>query len=157
LGGHVIRADSPTQLDNASIDAMSSYVGSCLCGAVGLKVLGSIEGIIHCHCSRCRKSSGTAFATNGFVQSSGLEITRGEHCIGSYEVAPGRRRHFCGTCASPLFSSNAADPGRLRLRLGILDSDIVERPICHNFVSSRASWEALETSLPCYDGHEPGR
>jgi hypothetical protein len=136
---------------------MSSYLGSCLCGAVGLKVQGGIEAIIHCHCSRCRKSSGTAFATNGFIRSSGLEITRGAHCIRAYEVAPGRSRHFCGTCASPLYSSNAKDPGRLRLRLGILDSDIEERPISHNYVSSRASWEVLETSLPFHDGHEPGR
>ncbi|MDC8772621.1 GFA family protein [Roseateles albus] len=136
---------------------MSPYLGTCLCGAVALEIQGGIEAIIHCHCSKCRKASGTAFATNGFIRSGGLKITRGEQNIRSYEGAPGRSRHFCGICASPLFSSNSADPDRLRLRLGILDSDIVERPISHNFVSSKASWEEMDAELPRYDGHEPGR
>jgi hypothetical protein len=136
---------------------MHSYFGSCLCGAVKLEIAGGIASIIHCHCSRCRKSSGTAFATNGFIATHGLRILAGEQGIRYYEIAPGRRRHFCATCASPLYSSNADDAGRLRLRLGILDSDISERPLSHNFVSSRASWEELDAELPCYDGHEPGR
>ncbi|MCV2368417.1 GFA family protein [Roseateles oligotrophus] len=136
---------------------MNSYLATCLCGAVALEIQGGIEAIIHCHCSKCRKSSGTAFATNGYIRSAGLRITRGEQSIRGYEVTAGRSRHFCGVCASPLFSSNAADPDRLRLRLGILDSDISERPISHNFVSSKASWEELDAELPRYDGHEPGR
>jgi len=136
---------------------MSPYLASCLCGAVALEIQGGIESIIHCHCSRCRKASGSAFATNGFIQRSGLRITQGEASMRSYEGKPGRLRHFCGVCASPLFSSNQADPERLRLRLGSLDSDISERPISHNFVSSRACWEDLDARLPRYEGCEPGR
>ena len=51
------------------------YTGSCLCGEVNIEVSGSITSIIHCHChchchcSLCRKNSGTAFATNGFVNT----------------------------------------------------------------------------------------
>ncbi|MDT9000288.1 GFA family protein [Paucibacter sp. APW11] len=136
---------------------MPHYLASCLCGAVALEISGGIDAIIHCHCSRCRKSSGTAYATNGFISRSGLRISQGEDCIRSYEVKAGRLRHFCGICASPLFSSNRDDPERLRLRLGILDSDITERPISHNFVSSRACWDELDAALPRYDGSEPGR
>jgi len=133
------------------------YIGSCLCNAVEFEVHGGIADIIHCHCSKCRKSSGTAYATNGFVSSSGLRITKGHGHIRSFEASPGRRRHFCQICASPLYSSNERDPDRLRLRLGVLDSEISERPISHNFVSSRASWDELDAPLPRYDGHEPGR
>lgn len=43
------------------------------------------------------------------------------------------------------------------LRLGILDSAITERPISHNFVSSRASWDNLDADLPRYNGYEPNR
>lgn len=136
---------------------MLPYRASCLCGAVALEIHGGIDAIIHCHCSRCRKSSGTAYATNGFIRRSGLRITHGEAQVRSYEVKPGRLRHFCGVCASPLFSSNRDDPERLRLRLGILDSDILERPLSHNFVSSRACWDDLDAALPRYDGSEPGR
>lgn len=135
----------------------SPYSGSCLCGGIAIEVHGGIRSIIHCHCSRCRKSSGTAFATNGFVDRDGLRIVHGAELLREYTMSSGRARHFCGVCASPVYSSNPADPGRVRLRLGILDSDIEERPISHNFVSSRACWEDLDADLPRYDGHEPGR
>lgn len=133
------------------------YVGKCLCGKVNLKVNGEISDIIHCHCSLCRKNSGTAYATNGFVNTADFEITSGSDCLTTFSFKPGRNRHFCSQCGSPVYSSNAQDPTRLRLRLGILDSDIVERPISHNFVSSKANWEDLDEELPRYDAFEPSR
>lgn len=133
------------------------YHGSCLCGKVTLEIYGPIESIIHCHCSMCRKNSGTAYATNGFVAVNDLVIKTGEEFINTYETSPGKKRHFCRNCASPVFSSNAQAPERVRLRLGILDSDIVERPISHNFVSSKPNWDDLDADLPRYDGYEPSR
>lgn len=133
------------------------YEASCLCGQIQLSINGPITDIIHCHCSLCRKSSGTAFATNGFVSFKDLVIKQGKELIKSYEVKPGKRRHFCEQCASPLYSTNESDLSRVRLRLGILDSVITERPISHNFVSSKADWDSLNDVLPLYDGHEPTR
>ena len=133
------------------------YSGSCLCGGITLEISGVIDSIIHCHCSKCRKSSGTAYATNGFVALTELKITAGEQLLASFESAPGKLRHFCKICASPIFSSNVADPERIRLRLGILDSPIAERPISHNFVSSKANWDDLDVQLPRSDSYEVGR
>jgi hypothetical protein len=133
------------------------YFGSCLCGTVRVEILGGVSSIIHCHCSRCRKSSGTAYATNGFVAADGFTILQGADAVNAYQTAPGRKKHFCRLCGSPLYSSNAADASRYRLRLGMLDSSIAERPISHNFVSSAACWENLDANLPRYDSHEPGR
>ena len=128
------------------------YKGSCLCGQVKIEVTGPIESIIHCHCSKCRKNSGTAFATNGFVSSQHFKLVKGEEELGKFEAAPGKFRYFCSVCASPVYSANEATPGHVRLRLGILDSDITERPVSHNFVSSKANWEDLDGQLPRYDG-----
>lgn len=133
------------------------YSASCLCKSVKLTIKGSIFNIIHCHCSLCRKSSGTAYATNGFVNAADLDIVEGADCISAYEVKPGKKRHFCRQCASPLYSSNASNPSKLRLRLGILDSDIEERPISHNFVPSKANWDTFDQPLPQYEKHEPSR
>ena len=72
-------------------------------------------------------------------------------------MKPGRNRHFCKNCGSPVYSSNEDDPSRLRIRLGILDGDIAERPMSHNFVSSKANWEDLDAELPRYEGVEPSR
>ena len=133
------------------------YEGSCLCGHVRFTVTGGIRSIVHCHCSLCRKSSGTAFATNGFVELRGFCVTTGQERLASYEHRPGKRRHFCGSCGSPIYSDNANDPGRIRVRLGVIDSDITERPVSHNFVSSRACWDDLDAELPRSDAYEAGR
>ncbi|WP_245595747.1 GFA family protein [Marinomonas ushuaiensis] len=122
-----------------------------------IKIKGEISDIIHCHCSLCRKNSGTAFATNGFINSSEFEITSGENNLSTFSFKPGRNRHFCTSCGSPVYSSNEQDPNRYRIRLGILDTDIIERPISHNFVSSKANWEELDVQLPRYDSFEPSR
>ncbi len=133
------------------------YKGGCLCGAVKVELTGSIESIIHCHCSLCRKNSGTAYATNGFVNASEFRVIDPNHNLATFEFKPGKCRHFCKTCGSPVYSSNVDNPGKLRLRLGILDTDITERPISHNFVSSKANWDDLDANLPRYHGFEPSR
>ena len=133
------------------------YVGKCLCGDVEISVKGEIGDIIHCHCSLCRKNSGTAFATNGFINAAEFEITSGKDSLSTFSFKPGRNRHFCRRCGSPVYSSNEQDPTRFRIRLGMLDSDISERPISHNFVSSKANWEELDAKLPRYDAFEPSR
>lgn len=140
---------------NQRVDYM--YLGQCLCGTINLKISGAISDIIHCHCSLCRKNSGSAFATNGFINTADFEITSGEAFLTTFAFKPGRNRHFCSKCGSPVFSSNEQDPTRLRLRLGIVDSDISERPSSHNFVSSKANWEDLDENLPRYDAFEPSR
>ncbi|WP_440053084.1 GFA family protein [Pseudoalteromonas sp. T1lg65] len=133
------------------------YQASCLCQSVKVEILGPITDIIHCHCSLCRKSTGTAYATNGFVATSDCIVTEGERELGEFEFKPGRKRHFCKRCASPIYSSNSDDPSRVRLRLGILDSAIAERPMSHNFVASKANWEEMDAALPRYDEFEPTR
>ncbi|UJF21543.1 GFA family protein [Shewanella sp. OMA3-2] len=133
------------------------YQGKCLCGEVKITIKGEISDIIHCHCSLCRKNSGTAFATNGFINAADFEIVSGKNSLSIFSFKPGRNRHFCSHCGSPVYSSNEQDPQRYRIRLGILDTDISERPISHNFVSSKANWEDLDAQLPRYDAFEPGR
>lgn len=131
--------------------------GRCLCGAIAVEINGEISDIIHCHCSLCRKSSGTAYATNGFINSSEFSITQGQALLSSYEVKPGKERHFCSRCGSPIYSSNSENPQKLRIRLGLIDTPIEARPLSHNFVSSKATWDNLDDTLPRYDGFEPSR
>lgn len=133
------------------------YHGSCLCGAIKVELTGSIDDIIHCHCSLCRKNSGTAYATNGFINTDEFRVIDPHNKLTAFEFKPGKKRHFCSVCASPIYSSNADNPCQLRIRLGILDSDIVERPLSHNFVSSKANWDDLDAPLPRYDSFEPAR
>jgi hypothetical protein len=133
------------------------YTGACLCGAVRFEIHGGIRNIVKCHCSRCRRAQGSAFATNGIVAAKGFVFVSGEDNLTGYQSTPGQVKYFCRTCGSPVLSRSEAHPEQVRVRLGTVESDIVERPMAHIFVSSKANWDEICDELPQYDAEEPGR
>lgn len=136
---------------------MSLYTGGCLCGAVRFEIAGPIHNIVYCHCSRCRKAQGSAFAANGIVRARDFRLVAGEDRLTGYESSPGQTKYFCGTCGSPILSRSQARPGQVRVRLGSIDSDIAERPMAHIFATSKANWEDICGDLPQYEAYEPAR
>ncbi len=133
------------------------YQGACLCGRVRFTINGAIRNIVYCHCSQCRKAQGSAFASNGIVAAADFDILTGADNLTAYESSPGQTRYFCRDCGSPLLSRNTARPEQVRVRLGTLESDIVERPMAHIFSTSKAVWEDICGDLPQYEQYEPGR
>jgi len=133
---------------------MQMYKGSCLCGAVTFAINGPIEEIVMCHCSQCRKAQGSAYATNGMVDEADFSMHGGENLTG-FESAPGNVKYFCRVCGSPMLNRSVKRPGKIRIRLGTVESEISERPIAHIFASSKASWEQICDDVPQYDGYIP--
>ena len=133
------------------------YKGGCLCGTVKFEITGTIRDIVYCHCSKCRKAQGSAFAVNGNVNSGEFHIRTGEARLGAYESSPGQKKYFCSGCGSPIMSRNEKHPNKVRVRLGAIDSEIIERPQAHIFVDSSASWDNSCDDLPHYDGYVPIR
>jgi len=130
------------------------YKGGCLCGKISFEISGEIQDIIYCHCSQCRKAQGSAFATNGNVDKDNFRFVSGENDLTGYESTPGQTKYFCKYCGSPMLSKSKSNPSKVRVRLGTIESDIIERPEAHIFVSSKANWEEMEGDLPQYDSYE---
>ena len=118
------------------------YKGSCLCGGIRFQINGAIDDIIHCHCSLCRKGQGGAFASNGVVKLDDFTLLSGIKLLHGYQYTPEYTRYFCRNCGSPIYSVKKTLPGSLRIRLGVIESDIVERPCAHIFVASKANWDS---------------
>lgn len=137
--------------------ATDTYIGGCLCGSVRFEIKGPIRSIVYCHCSQCRKAQGSAFATNGVVSTADFDIVSGADSLTGYESTPGQTKYFCKICGSPILSKTESKPEQVRVRLGTIDSDIVERPMAHIFATSKANWEEIADGLPQYEGYEPGR
>ena len=55
--------------------------GSCLCNAVRYEIHGELGPIVMCHCSRCRKANGSAFATNASVSTSAFHLVQGQEAL----------------------------------------------------------------------------
>lgn len=127
------------------------YTGRCLCGSVHYEVTGEISNIVFCHCSQCRKAQGSAYATNGNVHKQNFRFCQGEDLLTAYATAPGRTKYFCSRCGSPVISIIDSNPDYVRIRLGLLENDIKEKPTCHIFVGSKANWDNIVDDLPQFD------
>lgn len=58
----------------------STIHGSCLCGEVTFEVDPPFHKMVHCHCSRCRKATGTGHATNlGRSRATQVADRRGQY------------------------------------------------------------------------------
>ncbi len=126
--------------------------GQCLCGAVKFRISGEFESFFLCHCSRCRKDSGSAHSANLFSSTAKLIWISGEVKIKTFRL-PGSRhmKSFCATCGSALPVSQP-EVGLLVVPAGSLDSPIDIRPNAHICCSSRADWDNDLTSIPRIDG-----
>lgn len=122
--------------------------GSCLCGAVRYEVTGALGPVALCHCSMCRKASGSAFASNASVARDDFRLVSGGESLERYESSPGKWRSFCRVCGSPIFAEDPAMPDHVRIRLGLLDDDPEARPSFHYAVNFKAPWWEITDELP---------
>ena len=127
--------------------------GSCLCGGVRFEVTEPFVRAGRCHCSRCRKHSGTFGETQARVPRSGFRLLAGEELLRVYRAAPdAATKVFCSVCGSSLFGSGWPDGDELAIRMGAFDDDPGIRPQYHTFVASRAAWDDLpDDGLPRFD------
>ncbi len=124
------------------------HTGSCFCHAVTYEIEGDLGRTYYCHCSRCRKLSGSAFSANAVVSPSQLRFTRGEDLLASFTDQNGVDRTFCSRCGSHLLVSQGTE---MRLRLGSLDTSLGGSLQMHIFVASKADWFHIHDDLPRYD------
>jgi hypothetical protein len=126
--------------------------GSCLCGAVQYEVTGEAQRFYHCHCQRCRKSTGTGHASNLFISpQTSLTWLKGEALLSRYKVPDAERFYscFCQQCGSPMPRVVPELDGVL-IGAGSLDSDSPLPAQARIFWGSRAEW-SCEDDLPVFD------
>jgi hypothetical protein len=124
------------------------YKGSCLCGGIRYVIDGQLGDFGYCHCTSCRKASGSAHAANSPVDRADFQLLSGAQMLREFESSPGKFRAFCGTCGSPIYAYLETTRDVLRLRLGSLDTPFAKQPRAHTFVSDKASWEPINDGLP---------
>ncbi len=135
---------------------MSTTIGgSCLCDDVAWEMSAPLRVMSHCHCSRCRKAHGVAFATYVMCPAGAFAVTRGRERIVRWESTPGFFRPFCGRCGSVVPDGTPMD-GQVFVPVGPLDDDPGARPLAHIFVGSKAPWFEIADDVPRFDAYPPG-
>lgn len=117
------------------------YLGSCLCGEVRYEIEGDFENFFLCHCSRCRKDTGSAHAANLFSSTAKLKWLSGEEKSKTFNFSSGGHvKSFCTNCGSAL-PSVQMDGKLLVVPAGSVDSDINIKPQGHIYYGSKANWD----------------
>ncbi|WP_336799517.1 GFA family protein [Kaistia sp. MMO-174] len=130
----------------------ASHHGSCLCGAARFEVSGDFQSFFLCHCSRCRKDSGSAHGANLFSTEARLGWLSGEEKVRTFQLPETRhQRSFCADCGSAL-PGLQMDGALLVVPAGSLDSPLPMRPNAHINVASRADWDEHLEQIPRLDG-----
>ena len=129
--------------------------GSCLCGAVRFEFTKAAGPFDLCHCTRCRKVTGSAFFSGLYVHIEDFRLVAGGELITIYEAPilrtpPAYCVSFCSRCGSPV--PNPSDTsGLLEIPAGLLDEDPGMRPDKHIFIELKAPWFEITDDLPQYD------
>ena len=133
---------------------MNYLTGSCLCGRVKIRIPDRFDRIGNCHCSECRKFSGSAFASAGAVDYDDFKILQGEEFIRYYPKTEDTDLGFCSECGSSLFSKKSHLQKYL-VRLGILDDAPTQKPNFHIYVGSKAPWFEICDELAQFEETPP--
>lgn len=126
--------------------------GTCLCESVRYTIKCEPRDCCYCHCSVCRRLTGSAMSACGTVDVLDFTWTRGEDAISTYAQNNSINRLFCSKCGSYLATTHAKAPGQTFIALGCLDATVECEPEFHQFAGSKAKWCKIQTELPQFEG-----
>lgn len=123
--------------------------GGCHCKAIRYKVSG--EPVYHalCHCTDCRLSSGAPVVAWALFPADAITVTGTPKVHASSENA---RRHFCESCGTGLFYTNAVIfPGLMDIQSATLDDPDAIPLAIHVQTAERIGWMKTAHELPQFE------
>jgi len=126
--------------------------GSCVCGVVRFEIEQPYAQFNYCHCSRCRKKSGSAHAVNIFVPAAQFSWTHGEELVRRFELPNARAwcSGFCTGCGSAMPWLTRSGKTYI-VPAGALDDDPNDKPRRNIYFASRAPWYVAAPTLETFD------
>ena len=118
-------------------------LGECNCGAVAFEIDAQLSDVFVCHCSICRKFTGSNGIAVTLIDNSAIRWLRGEGQIASWKK-PGADWEcwFCRVCGSPLPGSN--DTSRTFVPVGLISEGGQGLRVAHHiWVGSKAAWDEI--------------
>ena len=130
---------------------MTSYEGGCTCRHVRYRMTSKPMFVHCCHCTWCRRETGTAFALNAMIEADRVELLGGE--VEAVDTPSnsgnGQKISRCPKCRIALWSNYAGAGDAVRfVRVGTLDEPARVPPDIHIFTSSKQPWVILPPDAP---------
>ncbi len=128
---------------------MTVRTGSCLCGARAYEIDGDIDGVWVCHCSLCRKATGSNGISILIVPKGQFRWVKGADQGTTFALRPTFTITRCKTCGTPLPAET--DDENVYVTAGTLDTPLGRGVRTHIFCASRADWDRDEPDARFFD------
>jgi hypothetical protein len=125
---------------------IAGATGGCDCGKVRYRLKAEPVMINACHCRRCQRQTGSAFAINLLIEAEHVELL-GEEPAASEVTSPsghGQAIMRCATCGTSVWGVYHAAGGGVRFVRGwTLDDPDLAVPRAHIWTQSKLPWVAI--------------
>jgi hypothetical protein len=117
--------------------------GACNCGAVGFTVDENLSDVFICHCSICRRYTGSNGIAVVVIENERFRWTHGVENISTWKKPHADwQSSFCSICGSPLPVAN--DSVRTAIPVGLIsEGGEALRVVHHIWVDSKAGWDEI--------------
>jgi hypothetical protein len=130
--------------------ATTDVEGGCNCRAIRYRLTGAPLVVAVCHCTNCRRQSGSAFSVNIVVRAEAMDMTGDltTYEDGDTESGSPVLRQFCARCGSPIRSLSAASPKIAIVKAGTADDPGGFVPAMHVWTETALPWVEIPAGLP---------
>ncbi len=117
--------------------------GRCNCDAVVFEIDTDISDVYVCHCSICRKSTGSNGIPVIIIDNKAFRWLQGEDYIQTWKKSGSEwQTWFCRVCGSPLPGIN--DATRMFVPVGLITDGGKDLKVTHHlYVGSKAEWDEI--------------
>ncbi|MGD2032094.1 MAG: GFA family protein [Gammaproteobacteria bacterium] len=118
-------------------------VGECSCGGVAFEIKGDLLEVFVCHCSICRRSSGSNGMAVVVIDNDQFRWLRGKELVASWKKPDTDwQKWFCRICGAPLPGVN--DETRMFVPAGLISEGGESLRVKHHiWVDSKAVWDEI--------------
>lgn len=130
-----------------------TITGGCLCGHIRFVYDGEPGPAGYCHCTDCRRVTGSAFNVSVPLELARLTLSVGTPKAYKRLADSGNEltRYFCPECGSPLYTASPVHPDTVYVKAGAFDDPDVVKPAIVKWNRSRVAWSVIDPALPAHE------
>ena len=118
----------------------------CACGQASITVASNPEMHGVCHCTDCKRRTGSAFGISSYFPKASVVEVAGETTIYAFHHADqnhDQERHFCSKCGTTLFWYVSALPNMIGIAAGCFADDGLPEPTYSVTHGKKEKWLTL--------------
>lgn len=118
----------------------------CACGAASITVDSDPKIHAVCHCTNCKRRTGSAFGISAYFSCKSVVATTGDTNVYAFHHAAqnhDQERHFCATCGTTLFWTISTQPELIGIAGGCFAGEDLGEPTLSISHAKKFDWMDL--------------